>query len=83
MTADGYDVLVTGSWGLYEITPAGSAARRWVKKHLSKGERTVRSNGAVMCEGGREIRHIVAGMVKDGLRVSVNGQDMAGFAVRP
>lgn len=72
------DVSINGQWGLYSIRPATARGRAWAKRHLSRGERTV-LDGAIMCEGGRACRDIVAAMVRQGLRVEVNGVDMAGF----
>lgn len=73
------DLRIQGSWGLYSITTATPKGKRWQKRHLAKGERSVLPNGDLVCEGGDECRAIVAGAVKDGLAVEVNGVDMKGF----
>ena len=73
------DITIAGS-GFYSIDPASRRGRAWVRRHLSSGERTPTDNGGVWTDSGRACREIVAGMVKDGLRVEVNGQDMTGFA---
>ena len=72
------DVAVSGSMGLYQIAPTTRRGRAWVKRHLSKGERTI-LNGAIVCEGGNRCRDIVAAMVAKGLSVEVNGVDMKGY----
>lgn len=73
------DIRVTGSMGLYKIIAPTSAGKRWRKKHLTSGERVLDSAGALVCDGGENCRAIVAGAVKDGLAVEVNGVDMKGF----
>jgi hypothetical protein len=74
------DVIVSGRMGLYSIDPLTVRGCKWMKRHLSKGERTPTSNGGVYCEGGNRCRDIVEGMDRDGLRVEVNGVDMNGFS---
>jgi hypothetical protein len=72
-----FDVSITGQ-GFYLISPGTTRGRAWARKHLSKGERT-KVGDAIACDDGRACREIVAGMVKDGLAVQVNGVDMKGF----
>jgi hypothetical protein len=69
-----FDVIVTGQ-GYYLITPSTKAGKAWARKHLSDGERT-RVGNAIACDSGAQCRDIVAGMLRDGLAVEVNGRDM-------
>jgi hypothetical protein len=73
-----FDVQIVGRWGLYSVMPVSRRGRTWSTRHLSGGER-VTIGQAIVCDGGDRCRAIVAGMVKDGLRVEVNGVDMKGF----
>ncbi len=73
-----FDIDVTGQWGLYVLTPTTLVAKRWMKKHIPKP--TSYGHGVLCCEGSDRCQDIVAGAVKDGLTVSVNGVDMKGFA---
>jgi len=73
------DVSVSGSWGLYRVHAASLRALRWLRRHLAEGERTWASVDTIVCEGGRECRALVAGMVADGLSVEVNGVDMCRY----
>jgi hypothetical protein len=70
------DVNVNGR-GFYSIDPASRRGRAWVKRKLSRGERTPTDHGGVWCDSGRATREIVAAMVADGLRVDVNGEVFA------
>ena len=72
-----YDLSVTGQWGLYEIFTPTTRGKRWVKKNVEADR--IELGGAVVVEGGDRCRDIVAGAVKEGLRVEVNGLDMKGF----
>lgn len=73
-----FDLSVSGSWGLYSITPRTAKGKRWLKRHCSGGERTYLAD-ALVCEGGDRCRAIVAAADRGKLRVEVNGQDMTGF----
>ncbi len=72
-----FDVNVTGSMGLYSIRFNTPRAYKWFQDNLSKGPRTFQY-GALVCEGSPQCRTIVAGLVRDGLRVAVNGILNAG-----
>ena len=74
------DVSITGAMGLYQIQPLTKAGRTWTKKHLTSGER-VRLGDTIACEGGDNCWEIVRGMVREGLRVEVNGTDMSGYGM--
>jgi hypothetical protein len=65
--------------GLYAILPLTVNGTVWIAKNCSIGRRTWQA-GALMCEGGEQCREIVRGMDRDGLSVTVNGTDMAGFS---
>jgi hypothetical protein len=73
------DVQITGSMGLYAIQPLTANGTIWIAKNCSSGRRTWQS-GALMCESGDRCRDIVRAMDRDGLSVTVNGTDMAGFS---
>jgi hypothetical protein len=75
-----FDVVITGKRGFYEIAPLTCAGKAWRDEHLSKcdSERT-RMGESVMCEGLDNCEAIVAGMNRDGLKVTMNGVDMKGF----
>lgn len=72
-----FDVIVNGEMGLYMIDPLTPRARSWLKKNI-RGEQT-HVGRLLACEGSRNVREIVAGMVRDELAVEVNGVDMKGF----
>lgn len=72
------DVSISGRMGLYDISPLTAGGKRWVKRYLRGA--VASPNGHVWCEGGQECRAIVRGMDDSGLRVEVNGVDMAGFS---
>jgi hypothetical protein len=74
-----YDLRIQGSAGLYRIVAATPSGKQWRKRNLGKGERSVLPNGALVCDSSADCRAIVAGAVKDGLAVEVNGVDMKGF----
>lgn len=74
-----YDLSITGSWGFYTIRAQTPKGERWVKKHLSDGERSHDSEGNVLCDDGDYCREIVAAAVRGRLRVEVNGVDMKGY----
>lgn len=76
-----YDLSISGSWGLYSITPRTARGKRWLARHCSSGERTYVAD-ALMCEGGDRCRAIVAAADRARLRVEVNGTDMSGFGKR-
>lgn len=71
-----FDLVVTGT-GLYRIRPATQAARVWIRQNL--GRDRVVLDGDTICDGGDYCRAIVAAAVAEGIRVSVNGEDMEGF----
>jgi hypothetical protein len=77
-TVEDFDVMVTGSMGLYAARFATPNARAWYRRHHLhlRGARTV-LNGVLVVEGGDRCRDLVAGMVADGLRVEVNGVEAA------
>jgi hypothetical protein len=72
------DLTISGSWGLYSITPTTPRGKRWLASHCSDGERT-HLGDALMCEGGDRCRAIVAAADRSRLQVKVNGVDMKGF----
>lgn len=76
-----FDVSVTGQWGLYTIQPHTAKARTWLAREIKNDgdEHTWTANGSLVCEGGDNCRAIVAAMVKESLRVEVNGVNMKGF----
>ena len=71
------DVAIEGSWGLYSCTPLTRAAQTFVKAKVDIGD--WQDPERFHIEGGDRCRALVAGMVAEGLRVEVNGQDMKGF----
>jgi hypothetical protein len=76
------DVRITGR-GIYRIEMLSARAKRFARAHLSRGERTRDSGGALLSDDGRACREIVAALDRAGLSVTVNGQDMAGFGRAP
>jgi hypothetical protein len=71
------DIIVSGEWGLYSCTPLTKRARTFVEGKVILDSWQDPAHFHV--EGGDRIRAIIAGMVKDGLRVEVNGADMTGY----
>lgn len=77
------DVLVRGKFGLYRMAFRSNEADGWRKAHLTDGERTYSNDGTLAIEGTDRCMAVVAGMVRAGLKVEVNGVDMAGFKESP
>jgi hypothetical protein len=76
----GPDVMINGT-GFYSITPLSPEGTRWMKRHLSKGERTRdERTGTIYSDDGNAVREITAAIDRAGLRVEVNGTDMKGYA---
>jgi hypothetical protein len=75
-----YDVTVSGSWGMYTATANTLRGKRWLRVNAPEGPEHTYVNGSLLVEGGNPSRLLVAGMVRDGLAVEVNGVDMTGFS---
>jgi len=73
------DVAVNGSMGLYSCILLTERARRFAKNKIVVGSWQTFADTRFMIEGGDRCRAIVAGMVKEKLKVTVNGVDMKGF----
>jgi len=71
-----FDVVIQGQ-GVFMIDPLSERAKQWIEENI-RGEQTW-LHDMLACEGSRNTRAIVAGMVRDGLNVEVNGVDMKGF----
>ena len=78
-----FDLMVTSQFGsaIYAVVPESKKGERWLRKSCPDAIwiTTIRGVEYLACEGRRLCEDLVAGAVKAGLEVEVNGMNMKGF----